>query len=162
MSSSNSHQTPTPQQCEEAATAALEAIRDIMDAEGIGGRYLAKKLKSELNARMTQVFKGKALKKAPDGTIMEVDELIYSKRMVAHDIRIKALDMAFKLRGDYTPEKHELTGKDGGSIPIEHRISETLEKRLDKYEGIYERLALTGKAPGDHEGDDPPESVHPS
>lgn len=99
---------PSPKECEEAAREALEAFRNTLDEVGITGRYLARKLKREINALVTECT-------VPRG----MSEYVYSKSMVAHDIRVKALDMAFKLRGDYPAEKKELTGADGGAVILE-------------------------------------------
>ena len=61
--------------------------------------YLAKKLKSELNAKETKA-------QIPKGS----KEFAYSKKMVAWDVRQKARQDAHKLRGDYPAEKVDLDG----------------------------------------------------
>jgi len=114
---------PTPKQCEEAADRALEAIRDVLDAEGIDGRYLSKKLKRELNAKKTETFKGEVLipkdPKDPNSELIKVGSVIYSAPMINWEVRQKARQDAHKLRGDYPPDKHELTGAEGGPVIIE-------------------------------------------
>jgi hypothetical protein len=112
---------PTPEQCEKAAAQALESIRQVLDAQGLDGRFLAKKLKSELNARETKCFKAKVLKlqKGQNGEadkVVEVEEVVYSKSLVAWDVRQKARIDAHKLRGDYPAEKTELSGFNGEPI----------------------------------------------
>jgi hypothetical protein len=121
---------PTPKQCEEAAAQALEAIRDVMDAEGIDGRYLSKKLKRELNAKKTETFKGKVLKRGPEDKIIEVEEVIYSTPMVDWQTRQKARQDAHKLRGDYPAEKLEHSGP-GGTPLTPKRIEVVLVKPGD-------------------------------
>lgn len=121
---------PTPEQCEKAAIRALEAIRDVLDSEGMDGHYLAKRLKREINAKKTDTFKAKVLKRGPNDEIIEVEEVIYSKPLIAHDIRIKALDMTFKLRGDYPADKFEHSGP-GGTPLTPKRIEIVLVKPGD-------------------------------
>jgi hypothetical protein len=99
-----------------------------LDGEAITPRYLAKKLKSELNARETKVIKAHTMKKTPDttgadgkivsGKIIEVDELFYSKPLVAWDVRQKARQDAHRLRSDYPAEKKQITGADDGPIEL--------------------------------------------
>jgi len=74
-------------------------------SEKITASYLAKKLKQELNAKETKVFLGK-----------ESEEVIYSKGLVAWDVRQKARIDAHKLMGHYPAEKHEVTGKEGRDL----------------------------------------------
>ena len=65
---------------------------------GITGEYLAKLTKQELGAKETKFFAEKGIVKT-------------EKNVIAHDIRIKALDITHKVRGDYKPEKHEITAE---------------------------------------------------
>jgi len=109
---------PTPEECQKAADRALEAIRKEMEAEGIDGRYLARKLKRELNAKKIEVFKAKVLKRGPKGKIIEAEELIYSKPMIDWQTRQRARQDAHKLRGDYPPV--EFSGP--GGEPIQHKL----------------------------------------
>lgn len=52
-----------------------------------------------------------------------------------HPVRIKYLDTAHKLRGDYAPEKKELTGKDGG--PIETKDKTDVFEQIEKYKALF-------------------------
>jgi len=128
-------QTPTSEQCEEAATAALEAFRDIMEAEGIGGRYLAQELKKKTNATRTEPFKAKVLKKGPDGQILETEEIIYSKPLEDNATSLKALDMVFKLRGDYPSESIKINH--AGTLDV--MVRDAREKLLNKINAIADR-----------------------
>ena len=99
----------------EISQAQQETIQDIMasfhDAlkkEGINERLIAKKLKRELNAKETKVFNPKGNSKA--------EGLIYSKALVAWDIRQKARMDAQKLLSLYPPEKHEVKHDLTGSL----------------------------------------------
>lgn len=68
-----------------------------LDKQGINLDSLAKKLAEKLEAKETKIF-------AYQGKIGdEVD-------LEAHDIQLRAIDMALKLRGDYPTEKHEVSG----------------------------------------------------
>ena len=70
------------------------------EGEGITPEYLARKLKSELNARETKA-------QIPKGAT----EFAYSKSMTAWDVRQKARQDAHKFMGDYPAEKVEHSGK---------------------------------------------------
>ena len=92
-----------------------------LDAHGITISYLARKLKSELNAREVKTFKAKVLKPsdpANPSSYVEVEEIIYSKSLIAWDTRQKARMDAHALRGDYPPEKREISGRNGGPIKV--------------------------------------------
>ncbi len=114
-------------------------FRDLLDAAGITAQYLIKKLKKELNADVTKTIKLKgAVTKSelPRGykavvtsgqiiTLRSKDgfeedygdgETIVAWNETDWATRQKARMDAHKLRGDYAPEKKELTGKDGGPI----------------------------------------------
>ena len=136
---------------QELLNAELRPITDALEKEGITIGLLAKKLKSELRAKKTNLQK---LKGAPNGLktktgrnksgikvitttgIIEYDdedekqygtgESLLAVDMVDWGTRQKARIDAHRLRGDYPAEKHEHTGKDGG--PIEHNhITEQMD-----------------------------------
>ena len=96
---------------DELIQAILTPITQALDAKGLTPTYLAKKLKSELNAKNTDTFKGKEVKIALDPKTqkkigIDVNEIvIYSKPLIAWDIRQKARQDAHRLRGDYPPER---------------------------------------------------------
>ena len=83
----------------EAACRDNPDIIDDLDNQGLTSKYLAKKLKRELNARETkaQIPKGENV-------------FAYSKSLVACDVRQRARQDAHKLRGDYPAEKLEHSG----------------------------------------------------
>ena len=86
----------------------MRPIEEVCRKEGICEVYLAKKLKRELNAKETKVFNPKGNSKA--------EGLIYSKALVAWDIRQKARMDAQKLLSLYPPEKHEVKHDLAGSL----------------------------------------------
>lgn len=79
---------------------------------GIDGLYLAKKAKEELEAQETKA-------QIPKGA----DHFVYSKDLVAWDVRQKARQDVHKLRGDYPSEKVEHT------VTLEDRLRAIQEKR---------------------------------
>jgi hypothetical protein len=95
----------------EAADEVRSEIRQAFDEAGVTPKYLTTKIKAELNAKETKVFKAKALEQTSDGRVVEVEKLVYSKPLVSWDVRQKARQDAHKLRGDYPPEKQEHTIK---------------------------------------------------
>ena len=100
--------------------------QEALCAEHIDRRYLAKKLKSELNQRKTEFFKLKGqisqVKKnnLPKGVFVllsTTEETLVAASISAPDIRQKARQDAHKLLGDYPAEKREHTFP--GGIPIQ-------------------------------------------
>ena len=84
-----------------------------MDKNGITDDYLAKKLKAELNAKDTEVFLPKNSRKP-----------VYSKPMIAWDVRQKARMDAHKLKGHYPAEKHQAGIRHGAdSTAIQAAVS---------------------------------------
>lgn len=83
----------------EAAASVKSDINDALTNQGIDGPYLAKKLKRELNAKETKA-------QIPKGHT----EFVYSKPLIAWDVRQKGRQDAHKLRSDYPPEKMEHGG----------------------------------------------------
>jgi len=104
-----------PVTANELVEALLRPLHDALDSQGITPLYLAKKLKREVNAKETKVFNDKG-------------SLLYSKPLIAWGIRQKARMDAHKLLAHYPPEKHELTGKNGGPLKV------TLTDRLKEIE----------------------------
>ena len=89
---------------EDMVNAIMAPMRDAFKGEGITPKYLAKKLKRELNAKETKA-------QIPKGGFT----FIYSKPMKAWDIQQKARQDAHKLMGDYPAEKKDITS---GGRPI--------------------------------------------
>jgi hypothetical protein len=94
----------TPQKVIDTLTAPIVRA---LDDQGITISYLARKLKSELLAKEVKVFYDKDLGK-----------VVYSDHLVAWDTRQKARVDAHALRGDYPPEKKEISGRNGGPIKV--------------------------------------------
>jgi len=80
---------------------------ETLDSIGADGIYWAEKLKELSGAMETKALIPKGERK-----------FVYSKKMVAWDTRSRAQDMAHKLRGDYKPEKKELSGAEGGPVEV--------------------------------------------
>jgi len=95
---------------EEMIDAILRPIEDALEGEGITPEYLAKKLKKELNAKEVKTFFDQ-----------KTGQVVYSKKMIAWQIRQKAREDVHKLLGHYPAEKHELTGEDGQPIRVDLR-----------------------------------------
>ena len=74
------------------------AIAQLMDGQGIGDDVLLAKLKEKLDATDRRK-KGEKWGKAP-----------------VHDVQLRALDMALKLKGLYPAAKMEVTKRDFGSF----------------------------------------------
>ena len=80
------------------SSALRSAIAQLMDDQGIGDGVLLDKLKEKLDATC-QRQKGKKWEDAP-----------------MHDVQLRALDMALKLKGLYPAAKMEVTKRDYGSL----------------------------------------------
>ncbi len=101
-------------------------MKSAFEKEGITPEYLAKKLKKELNAKKIETFKGTVVNVVPsddpdEPDMIESDEVIYSKPMVAWDVRQKARQDAHKLLNHYPPEKREYSGPDGSPMSVDIR-----------------------------------------
>jgi hypothetical protein len=134
---------PTKKAIDEANKRAFEAMARFMEQEGMGGRYLAQRLKEKTVAKETQTakFKGHIAQESVvrarknGGSQLksprfsgEVRILAESKKggetviaweEEAHDIQLRALDMAFRLGDYYPPEEKRIAGPGGGPIPIQ-------------------------------------------
>ncbi len=66
----------------------------IFDAAGVTTEKLAKRVREGLDAKETKVF-----------LCQKDGELVYSKPMKAHDIRLKAIRLAAELREDFAPKE---------------------------------------------------------
>ncbi len=69
-------------------------INRILDAAGVTIEKLAKTVNQGLKAKVTKPFLHQA-----------TGDVVYSKPMIAHDIRLKAARLAFELRGDFAPKE---------------------------------------------------------
>lgn len=85
-------------------------IERILDEVGITGKMVAEVLRGGLKAKTTRVF-------CPTG-----GTVVYSKDLVDHPTRLRAAEIAFKLRGDYPATKLDVQGLgDVGAIIAEAR-----------------------------------------
>ena len=66
----------------------------ILDAAGVTTEKLAKRVNQALNAKERKAFLHQA-----SGNV------VYSEKMVSHDIRLKAIRLAAELRGDFAPKQ---------------------------------------------------------
>jgi hypothetical protein len=99
----------SPNSAKQGAHQALEKIKlrmpEIMEKLGLTAEVLVETyLKPELNATEIKVFHHQ-------GNIFE------SRELIAHDPRIRALDIAFKLRGDYAPKQIDFE-PGGGNVNV--------------------------------------------
>lgn len=101
----------SPAQCGNQAMRAIRLkVPDVMEKQGLSDKKLIRKyLKPALDALETKFFQ-------KEGNVTE------TRDVVAWDVRLRALDMAFKLRGSYAATEVENT------VNIIHEITE-LEKR---------------------------------
>jgi hypothetical protein len=79
---------------------------EIMDRAGLTEAFLVEqKLRPLLDAEEVRFFKATNAIAMIDGKATEVDDVIETPPRPALDIRLRALDMSFKLRGSYpTPD----------------------------------------------------------
>ena len=89
---------------------------DKMDRGGITDEKLIDTLAEEIQAKETKTFQYQ-------GKIFDSDE------KVAHEIRLKAVDMAFKLKGRYASEKHHITVEGLPVVPLTEDEQLDLEAR---------------------------------
>ena len=92
-----------------------------MDARGITDEKLIEILKEEIEAKETKTFQYQ-------GKVFDSDE------KVAHEIRLRAVDMALKLKSKYPSEKHYVTVEELPARPLtdDERL-EFMGKLLDGY-----------------------------
>ena len=69
-------------------------LTHIFDAAGVTTKKLAKRVNQALDAKETKAF-----------IHQKTGEVVYSKSMVAHDIRLKAIRLAGEFRGDFAPKE---------------------------------------------------------
>jgi hypothetical protein len=101
-----------------------EQIEIWLTEEGLSRTKLKHKLLSLLDAKETKFF-------------AHMGEVVEEKDVDALGIQIRALDMALKVKGEYAPEKKEITGPNGGPIVTASIQSEMPAKEAAK---IYQRL----------------------
>lgn len=135
---------------DELVEAILRPIDEAFKSEGITPTYLAKLLKKELKAKETKVFHNKDIiphieqcPKCKEGVYKEkkcklckgighilISSVVYSKDLVAWEIRQKARQDAHQIMGQYPAKKHEVGGQNGQ--PIEITVTRYGSKAKDK------------------------------
>ena len=104
----------------------IPEIEKWLDEEGLSEARLKAKLSELLEARETKFF-------AHQGVVVD------TRDVVDHGVQLKALDMAFKVKGSYAPQKVAVDGNLSVPSDIRGKLDEILA-------GIKERAV---KAPGD-------------
>ena len=97
---------------EELATNELSDFDTALISQGVDADYLAEKAKAELEAHETKA-------RIPPGAL----DFVYSKPLIAWDVRQKGRQDIHKLRGDYPSEKVEHT------VTLEDKLRAIHEKR---------------------------------
>lgn len=118
-----------------------------MDKHGLTIDYLAKKLKSELNAHKTDTFKAKVTRnvnqaaegevpEAPHEVVIETEEVLYSRPMVDWKTRQEARKDALAYRGIIAAQRVKLDHS--GSIDYSNLSDEDLDAKIkETFEKIY-------------------------
>jgi hypothetical protein len=86
------------------------------DEVGVTPKYIAKTVKALTKAKEIKVLKIKSLKKGPNGEILEVEEIAYSKPLKDNPTIVKGVDLYLRVTGGYAPEKGEFSGPGGGPM----------------------------------------------
>jgi len=92
-----------------------------LEKQGLDDTSLAILHYKLLHAKQTKVFHDKG-------------EVVYSDPLDDNQTQLKALDMAYKVRGGYAAEKHEVTGKDGGPVQTETVLDRFFANLADQQE----------------------------
>lgn len=101
-----------------------ERIQKWLNDEGLGEIALKSKLLKLLDAKKTMFF-------------THMGEVTDQRTVDALDTQIKALHMALKAKGEYAPEKRELSGPGGGPIATASITSEMSPKEAAT---LYQRM----------------------
>ena len=113
-------QIPSPEQCEQARQETMTEMREALAVHRITPDYLARKLKSELNAKETKFFK---LKRS-----VAVDRALQE---MAEALGIKSKNVKYKIIAETGEE--QLVAVDVKSLGIRQRAREDAQKLLDAY-----------------------------
>ena len=96
-------------------------IERIMDEAGVTRKKVARRLNEGLDAKITKVF-------CPTG-----GAVVYSKRLVDNQTRLRAAEIAFKLRGDFPATKTTVDVQGLGNLGIEI-IAEARKRASERHE----------------------------
>ena len=95
-----------------------DKIEKWLDEVGLSDNALKLKLLSLMEAKEIKFF-------SHEGVVTD------EREVEAIETQRKTLDMALKVKGMNAPTKHELTGKNGKKITIEHSLDATWQELLD-------------------------------
>ncbi|RJX19017.1 MAG: hypothetical protein C4575_09585 [Desulforudis sp.] len=109
-------------------TKLADKINTWLDEHGLSESALKIKLVSLLNARETKFF-------AHEGRV--VDE----REVEAIEVQRRTLDLAFKLKGSYAPEKHDHSGE--VALPVKIDFSDLTQEERDAIRAILSRRAAS-------------------
>ena len=96
-------------------------IERCMDEAGVTRKKVARRLNEGLDAKITKVF-------CPTG-----GAVVYSKRLVDNQTRMRAVEIAFKLRGDFPATKTTVDVQGLGNLGIEI-IAEARKRASERHE----------------------------
>ncbi len=96
-------------------------IERIMDEAGVTRKKVARRLNEGLDAKITKVF-------CPTG-----GAVVYSKGLVDNQTRMRAVEIAFKLRGDFPATKTTVDVQGLGNLGIEI-IAEARKRASERHE----------------------------
>ena len=96
-------------------------VERIMDEAGVTRKKVARRLNEGLDAKITKVF-------CPTG-----GAVVYSKRLVDNQTRMRAVEIAFKLRGDFPATKTTVDVQGLGNLGIEI-IAEARKRASERHE----------------------------
>lgn len=94
-------------------------IEKWLDENALSSARLKELLAEGLQAHETKFFSNQG-------------EIVTEKQVIPWEIRRKYLEMALKVRGMFAPDKHEITGKDGGAIDLTALVMELTDESSDK------------------------------
>ena len=113
-------QIPSPEQCEQARQETMTEMREALAVHRITPDYLARKLKSELNAKERKFFK---LKRS-----LTADKVLQE---MVNSLGIKSNKVKYKIIAETGEE--QLVAVDVKSLGIRQRAREDAQKLLDAY-----------------------------
>ena len=112
----------TPEQIQEKADAFRLELFEELEKQDLGLEKFVLRLNEALDAN--------EIKTAYD---KELCEWSYSKDLIAHMPRLKAIEIMAKVLGLYAPEKRHLSGPGGGAIPVKYEdIDPERRAKIDK------------------------------
>lgn len=108
-----------------------EEVGKWLDDVGLSKESLKLKLLSLMEAKESKFFSAPI--KDEDGIVTGMH--IESKEVDAIETQRKTLDMSLKMKGMYKPILHEVAGKNGKKIGVEHSLDESWKDLLSQVTG---------------------------